>query len=51
MQTLTSLPTSLGGLMTEDLYQKARVYALDKNAYSNIHDLFATTVNTVKITY
>ncbi|CAD6227842.1 GSCOCG00006300001-RA-CDS [Cotesia congregata] len=49
MQKLTSLPASLGGLMTEDLYQKARIYALDKNAYSNIHDLFATVVNTVVV--
>lgn len=49
MQKLTSLPASLGGLMTEDLYQKARIYALDKNAYSNIHDLFATVVNTVNL--
>ncbi|XP_063993845.1 CAAX prenyl protease 1 homolog [Diachasmimorpha longicaudata] len=49
MDKLVTVPSSLDGLMSAEVYKKARLYALDRNAYSNIHDLYSTIINTVLI--
>ncbi|XP_034939544.1 CAAX prenyl protease 1 homolog [Chelonus insularis] len=49
MQNLSSLPKSLEGLMSEELYQKARLYALDKNGFGNLHDFYSTVINTILV--
>lgn len=47
MKRLETLPLSLEGIMTDDVYKKARLYALDKNLYGNIHEFYSTIINTV----
>ncbi|XP_011299959.1 CAAX prenyl protease 1 homolog [Fopius arisanus] len=49
MKNLAAIPSSLDGLMSADVYEKARLYALDRNGCSNIHDLYTTIINTVLI--
>lgn len=49
MKRLDKLPSSLEGIMTEDVYQKARLYALDKNLFGNINDSCSTIINTAFI--
>lgn len=47
MKDLVKLPTILNGIMSDEVYQKARLYALDKNAEGNLHELYSTIINTV----
>lgn len=49
MKELVKLPDRLNGIISEEVYQNARLYELDKNAYSNIHDLYSTIINTVLV--
>ncbi|KAK0078058.1 hypothetical protein PV325_003017 [Microctonus aethiopoides] len=49
MKELVKLPDRLNGIISEEVYQNARLYELDKNAYSNIHDLYSTIINTILI--
>lgn len=47
MKSLETPPSSLDGLMSLEVYQKARSYSLDKNTYTNYSDLYSTVINTV----
>lgn len=47
MKNLTKLPSVLDNVLTEEVYEKSRVYALDKNTFSNIEEVYTTILNTV----
>jgi len=49
MQRLIDLPKSVEGLMTKDIYDKARAYALDRNSFGIIQDIYSKIFNTVSI--
>jgi len=49
MQQLVDLPKSVEGLMTKDVYGKARAYALDRNSFGIIQDIYSKIFNTVRI--
>lgn len=49
MNKLVDVPLELKDLITPEVYNKARLYALDRNDFSNIKSLFSTIVNTVSI--
>lgn len=49
LQRLVDLPKSIEGLMTKDVYDKARAYALHKNSFGIIQDLYSKIYNTVSI--
>jgi len=49
MHRLIDLPKSVEGLMTKDVYDKARAYALDKNNFGIIQDIYSKIFNTVSI--
>ncbi|XP_012273312.1 CAAX prenyl protease 1 homolog [Orussus abietinus] len=49
MQKLVDLPESLDSIMPKDIYTSTRLYALDKNSFSIIKNLFSTVLTTVLI--
>lgn len=51
MLRLIDLPKSVDGLMAKDVYEKARAYALDKNSFGIVEDIYSKIFNTVRITY
>lgn len=50
IKRLIDLPKSVEGLMTKDVYDKARAYALDKCNYGIVHGIYSKIFNTVSIT-
>lgn len=52
LKRLVDLPKQIEGLMTKDIYDKARAYALHRNTFGNVQDLYSKIYNTViLITY
>ncbi|XP_015597592.1 CAAX prenyl protease 1 homolog [Cephus cinctus] len=49
MQKLVELPECLNGILTKDLYDKARSYALAKSTYSNYQNLYSTLFTVILI--
>lgn len=49
MQRLIDLPKSVEGLMAKDVYEKARAYALDRNSFGIVQDIYSKIFNTVRI--
>lgn len=49
MQRLVDLPKSIEGLMTKDVYDKARAYALHRNSFSIVRDVYSKIYNSVSI--
>lgn len=47
MIRLVELPKSVEGLMTEDVYSKARSYDLDRLKFSNLKDIYSKLLTTV----
>ncbi|XP_029159147.1 CAAX prenyl protease 1 homolog [Nylanderia fulva] len=47
MLQLVELPKSVEGLMAKDVYEKARAYALDRNSFRIVQDLFSKIFNTI----
>lgn len=47
LQRLVDLPKSVEGLMSKDIYDKARAYALHKNTFLTVQDVYAKIYNTV----
>lgn len=47
MQQLVDLPKSVEGLMTKDVYEKARAYALDRNSFGIVQDIYSKIFNTI----
>ncbi|EZA59510.1 CAAX prenyl protease 1-like protein [Ooceraea biroi] len=47
MQRLVDLPKSVEGLMTKDVYDKARAYALDKNSFGTVQEIYSKIINTL----
>lgn len=47
MMHLVELPSSVKGLMTKDVYEKARIYSLDKLNFSNFKDIYSKLFTTV----
>lgn len=43
------LPKSVEGLMTKDTYDKARAYALHKNTFGTVQDVYSKIYNTVSV--
>lgn len=49
MQKLETVPSLLDGIMTQELYSKARLYSLDKSNLEIFKAVFATIYKTVSI--
>lgn len=49
MQKLTKPPSVLDNILTEEVYEKSRVYALDRNTFGNVQELYGNIFNTVSI--
>lgn len=49
MQRLIDLPKSVEGLMAKDVYEKARAYALDRNSFGIVQDIYSKIFNMVRI--
>lgn len=49
MNKLVDVPRELKDLLTKEVYSKARLYALDRNNFSNVKSLFSTFVTTVSL--
>lgn len=49
VQRLVDLPKSVEGLMTKEIYDKARDYALHRNTFDTIQDIYSKIYNTVSI--
>ncbi|KAL6261173.1 hypothetical protein P5V15_008697 [Pogonomyrmex californicus] len=47
LQRLVDLPKSVEGLMTKDVYDKARAYALHKNIFDVVQEIYSKIYNTV----
>lgn len=47
MLRLIDLPKSVDGLMAKDVYEKARAYALDKNSFGIVEDIYSKIFNTI----
>lgn len=47
LQRLVDLPKSVEGLMTKEIYDKARAYALHRNTFDTIQDAYSKIYNTV----
>ncbi|XP_072744658.1 CAAX prenyl protease 1 homolog [Anoplolepis gracilipes] len=47
MQQLVDLPKSVEGLMAKDVYEKARAYALDRNSFGIVQDIYSKIFNTI----
>ncbi|KMQ89260.1 caax prenyl protease 1-like protein [Lasius niger] len=46
MSRLIDLPKSVEGLMAKDVYEKARAYALDRNSFGIVQDIYSKIFNT-----
>lgn len=52
LRHLVDLPKSVEGLMTKEIYDKARAYALHKNSFGTVQDVYSKVYNTIiLITY
>ncbi|XP_012540453.1 CAAX prenyl protease 1 homolog [Monomorium pharaonis] len=52
LKRLVDLPKQVEGLMTKDIYDKARSYALHRNTFGNVQDLYSKVYNTlILVTY
>lgn len=49
MQRLVDLPNSVEGLMSKDVYDKARAYALDRNSFAIVQNVYSKIFNTVGV--
>lgn len=49
MQRLATLPKSVENIMPADVYDKARSYALDRNSFGIVQDIYSKIINTVRI--
>ena len=49
MQRLEKVPDLLNGLMSQEVYSKARLYSLDKSSFEIFKTLFGTVYKTVSI--
>lgn len=49
LKRLVDLPKQIEGLMTKDIYDKARAYALHRNTFGNVQDLYSKIYNTVSV--
>lgn len=49
VQRSVELPKSVEGLMTKEIYDKARDYALHRNTFDTIQDIYSKIYNTVSI--
>lgn len=47
MQRLVNIPDNVKDIMTKDVYDKARLYALDKSNYNLVQNLYSQCFNTV----
>lgn len=47
LQRLVDIPDNVKNIMTKDVYDKARLYALDKNSYSLVQNIYTQCFNTV----
>lgn len=50
LKRLVDLPKSIEGLMTKDTYDKARAYALHRNTFGTVQDVYSKIYNTVSVT-
>ena len=49
MQKLQTVPDLLDGLMSQEVYQKTRIYALDRNSFGIFKALFENVFKTVSV--
>ncbi|KYN37827.1 CAAX prenyl protease 1 like protein [Trachymyrmex septentrionalis] len=47
LQRLVDLPKSIEGLMSKDTYDKARAYALHRNTFGTVQDVYSKIYNTL----
>ncbi|KAL0102570.1 hypothetical protein PUN28_018100 [Cardiocondyla obscurior] len=47
LQRLIELPESIKGLMTKDVYDKSRAYALHRNSFNIVQDVYSKIYNTL----
>ncbi|XP_018399124.1 PREDICTED: CAAX prenyl protease 1 homolog [Cyphomyrmex costatus] len=51
LKRLVDLPKSVEGLMSKDVYDKARAYALDRNTFGIIQDAYINIYNTLILVF
>lgn len=49
LKRLVDLPKAIEGLMTKDIYDKSRAYALHRNIFGIVQDLYSKIYNSVSI--
>ncbi|KAF7412405.1 hypothetical protein HZH66_001301 [Vespula vulgaris] len=51
LQRLVDIPDNVKSIMTKDVYDKSRLYALDKNSYSLVQNIYTQCFNTILLLF